>query len=86
MSLPQFAVGVVKLKKNHPSLTAAPDNTSKMSLSSLGPLSRGPALGLLAVLSVCLVLNLGALLFSFGILRRGAQSYSAQNIPALLLQ
>ncbi|KAK8069873.1 hypothetical protein PG994_006489 [Apiospora phragmitis] len=37
---------------------------------------RGPSLGLLAALSVCLVLNLGALLFSLRILTRGPRRYT----------
>ena len=37
---------------------------------------RGPSLALLAALSVCLVLNLGALVFSFRILTRGTRDYS----------
>ncbi|KAF5857327.1 hypothetical protein ETB97_005942 [Aspergillus alliaceus] len=43
---------------------------------SLAPQLRGPSLGLLAALSVCLVLNLGALLFSLRILTRGRQGYT----------
>lgn len=37
----------------------------------------GPYLGLLAALSVCLILNLGALFFSLRILIRGTRGYSA---------
>ncbi|KAJ5826566.1 hypothetical protein N7447_003329 [Penicillium robsamsonii] len=43
---------------------------------SLAPQLRGPFLGLLAVLSVCLVLNLGALFFSLRILTRGTRGYT----------
>ncbi|KAF1940696.1 hypothetical protein EJ02DRAFT_349380 [Clathrospora elynae] len=43
---------------------------------SLAPQLRGPFHGLIAVLSVCLVLNLGALLFSFRIITRGTREYT----------
>ena len=43
----------------------------------LAPQLRGPSCGLLAALSVCLVLNLGAILFSLRILTRGTREYSA---------
>ncbi|KAJ0336017.1 hypothetical protein COL154_012701 [Colletotrichum chrysophilum] len=47
-----------------------------MFLKSIASQLRGPSLGLLAALSVCLVLNLGALLFSLRILTRGSRAYT----------
>ncbi|KAJ5790234.1 uncharacterized protein N7518_007245 [Penicillium psychrosexuale] len=43
---------------------------------SVAPQLSGPYLGLLAALSVCLVLNLGALFFSLRILTRGTRGYT----------
>ncbi|RHZ67120.1 hypothetical protein CDV55_107929 [Aspergillus turcosus] len=43
---------------------------------SLAPQFHGPSLGLLAALSICFVLNLGALLFSLRILTRRTQGYT----------
>lgn len=48
---------------------------------SLASQSRGPSLALLAALSIGLVLNLGALLFSLLILTRGPREYSALYPP-----
>ncbi|KAF0316967.1 putative domain di-copper centre [Colletotrichum asianum] len=47
-----------------------------MFLESITSQLRGLSLSLLAALSVCLVLNLGALLFSLRILTRGSRAYT----------
>ncbi|EFW99190.1 hypothetical protein CMQ_5611 [Grosmannia clavigera kw1407] len=45
-------------------------------LKSLPPQARGLSLGLLAVLSICLVLNLGAFVFHLRILTRGTRKHT----------
>lgn len=44
---------------------------------------RGLYLGLVVVLGICLVLNLGALIFSLRILTRGNREYSMSRYPIL---
>ncbi|KAJ5460545.1 uncharacterized protein N7458_002097 [Penicillium daleae] len=63
-----------KISSPSATLNAPPNRHTKMFPKSLAPQIRGPSLGLLAALSVCLVMNLGAL-FSLHILTRGTWGY-----------
>jgi hypothetical protein len=65
-----------KISSPSATLNAPPNQHTKMFPKSLAPQIRGPSFGLLAALSVCLVMNLGALFFSLHILTRGTWGYS----------
>jgi len=54
-----------------------------MFLKSLTAHLRGLYLGLAVVLGICLVLNLGALIFSLSILTRGNREYSMSRYTIL---